>query len=123
MGDPEPFRRAAVSKAYSEAAREVAAAEGVGLVDLYKGVMDRAAELTPGFEEGGARLGTPECGRQGGLETLLYDGLHMGGEAYKVLYGLVSPIVEEGWADEPEEKRVGYVFPDWKVLNPEKPRN
>lgn len=117
FGDPGPIRTASVSEGYSCAARDVAAELGVGLVDLYQGVMDRAAELTPDFEAGGPRLGTEECGRQGGLETLLYDGLHMSGEGYKVLYGLVRPIVEGEWAGAPEEERKGYLFPYWRNVD------
>lgn len=114
QGDPGPFRAASVSASYSQAAREVASETGVGLVDLYQGLMQKAIEMTPGFEAGGPLLGTPECGKQGGFETLLYDGLHMAGEAYKVLYDLVRPIVEEEWGSAPEEERAGYLFPYWK---------
>lgn len=90
---------------------------GVGLVDLYQGLIDKAVELTPGFETGGPRLGTPGCGKQGGLETLLYDGLHMSGEGYRVFYELVKPLVGGDWADAPEEERKSYLFPYWRDID------
>ncbi|PKS11906.1 hypothetical protein jhhlp_001200 [Lomentospora prolificans] len=118
-GHPQGTRTAKVSAAYSETAREVAREVGVEIVDLYKAIMDKAIELTPGFDGGaGDVLGTPECGKQGGLELLLKDGLHMNGHAYRVFYEILKPKVEGDWAKAPEEERAGYVFPDWKLLNP-----
>ncbi|SPN98360.1 related to IAH1 Isoamyl acetate hydrolytic enzyme [Cephalotrichum gorgonifer] len=119
QGDEEPFRDASVAAEYSETARKVAKEKGVGLVDLYQALMDKAVELTPGFDASGPKLGTPKCGQQGGLKDLLYDGLHMTGEAYRVFYNLVVPLVEDEWASASDEDRKRqYLFPDWKVVNP-----
>ena len=116
-GHASSQRLAKVSAAYSEVAREVAKAnDGVVLIDLWKGIMDKAISMTPGFDASGPALGTPESGQRGGLELLLPDGLHMSGEAYKVLYDLVLPHIGTEWKNLPEGDRTGYVFPDWQGM-------
>lgn len=123
-GHPAATRRAKVSAAYSEAVRQVAAehaGSNVTLVDLWKGVMDRAVEKTPGFDPAAGRtLGDPEVESGGGgirgyLEHLLPDGLHMSGESYRVFFELVKGHIGSEWAGTEEEARVGYVLPDWRI--------
>lgn len=117
QGHASSQRQADVSAAYSEVAREVARAnEGVVLIDLWKGIMERAIAMTPGFDPSGPRLGTPKSGQRGGLEQLLPDGLHMSGEAYKILYDLVLPHIGPEWKNLPDGDRTGYVFKDWKSM-------
>ena len=112
-GHRECTRRAAVSAAYSEAARQVAAAvSGVTLIDLHKAVMEKAISLTADFDASGPPLGHPE-GKRGALETLIPDGLHMNGDAYKVFFDLVKPHI----GPLPTTKE-GYVFPDWRQIHP-----
>ncbi|KAI1376678.1 SGNH hydrolase [Hypoxylon crocopeplum] len=110
-GHPQATRQAAVSAAYSETARKVAAEiPGVVLIDLQKALMDKAISLTTDLDVSGPSLGYPG-GKRGALEQLLPDGLHMSGEAYKVFFDIVQPHIgpfPEGQA----------VFPDWRVLNP-----
>lgn len=111
LGHPQATRQAAVSAAYSETARKVAAEiPGVVVVDLQKAIMDKAVSTTPDLDASGPPLGYPG-GKRGTLEQLLPDGLHMSGEAYKVFFDIVKPHIgpfPEGQA----------VFPDWRVMNP-----
>ena len=113
-GHKECTRRAAVSASYSEAARQVAAATpGVVLIDLHKGVMEKAASLTADYDPSGPPLGHPE-GKRGALEKLVPDGLHINGDAYRVFFDLVKPHIGPFGP----ENRVGYVFPGWKEIHP-----
>lgn len=115
LGHAAATRHAKVSAAYSQTVRELAAEEGVGLVDLWKGVMDTAIAKTPGFDPAKSpALGDPEGGRRGYLEHLLPDGLHMSAEAYRIFYDLVRPLVGSEWADTPDEQKVGYILPEWR---------
>ncbi|KAL5598868.1 hypothetical protein BROUX41_003811 [Berkeleyomyces rouxiae] len=118
-GHPCSVRRATTSAAYSQVVREVASEmPGVFLVDLWKGIMDKALEMmgdadTAGLAIGAENgwLGDPRCGRRGGLEVLLPDGLHMNGDAYRVLFGLLKSHLPE-----PDEGRGDYVYPPWRAL-------
>ncbi len=92
-GHKEPTRKAAVSTQYSETVRQVAAElSGVVLVDLHKALMEKAISMTPDYDPSGPPLGYPEGGKRGALEQLLLDGLHMSGEAYKVLFDMLNRI-------------------------------
>lgn len=119
-GHPEATRRVTVTAAYAEKAREVAREHpGVELIDLWQALMDKAISMAPGdYQPGGPWLGSPENGKQGGLDALLPDGLHMSGAAYSVFYETVLPHIGQEWAQLPEGDRTGYLFPDWRVLNP-----
>lgn len=111
-GHKEVTRHAAVSATYTEAAREVARAAGVTLIDLYKAVMDLAISKTPDFDANGPPLGHPG-GKRGALEVLIPDGLHLNGEAYKAFFDLVKPHI--GPFPEGTE---GYIYPAWRTVNP-----
>lgn len=107
-------REQARSAEYSAAAREVAAElkEGsVVCVDLAKALMDHAVANTPGWDAGQPPLGSAAGGTRGHLEKLLPDGLHMSGEAYRVLWALVEPEIEPRF---PNENAEGYVWPVWR---------
>ncbi|KAK2604236.1 hypothetical protein N8I77_007181 [Diaporthe amygdali] len=117
-------REQARSAAYSQAAREVAAeakekaaetVAGVGAVvcvDLAKALMDHAVANTTGWDASQPPLGSAAAGgRRGYLEKLLPDGLHMSGEAYRVLWGLIEPEIEPRF---PNENTEGYVWPGWR---------
>lgn len=107
-------REAAISASYSEAARKVAReTDGVGLVDLYKALMDVAIAKTPGFDASkGPLLGSPASGTEGHLAKLLPDGLHLSGEAYKIFFDAIKPLVEPA---DPTLSMEGYVFPPWRT--------
>ncbi|UNI14169.1 hypothetical protein JDV02_000828 [Purpureocillium takamizusanense] len=117
-GHPCAVRTSAISASYSETARQVARDNPhVVSIDLWTAIMDKAIALTPDeYTEGGPLLGTPDNGNRGGLATLLPDGLHMNGDAYRVLYGLLKPHIGEEWVSLPVEDRTGYLFPDWREL-------
>ncbi|KAG6364106.1 hypothetical protein INS49_005704 [Diaporthe citri] len=116
-------REQARSAAYSQAAREVAAelgesaaaAKGAGsvvCVDLAKALMDHAVANTTGWDASQPPLGSAAAGgRRGYLEQLLPDGLHMSGEAYRVLWGLVEAEIQPRF---PNENTEGYVWPGWR---------
>ncbi|KAI0976289.1 SGNH hydrolase-type esterase domain-containing protein [Xylaria arbuscula] len=109
-GHKEPTRKAAVSAQYSETVRQVAAElPGTVLIDLQKALMGKAISLTPDYDPSGPLLGH-EGGKRGALEQLLPDGLHMSGDAYRVLFGLVKPHISL-----PEDY---FVYPDWRIMNP-----
>jgi lysophospholipase L1-like esterase len=118
-GFPQSTRTSSVSASYSEAAREVARENpGIVLVDLWKAVMDKAIEMSPSdYQSGGPWLGSPENGKSGGLDILLPDGLHMNGDAYRILYGLIAPHIGAHWTGNPENDRAEYVLPDWRDIN------
>ncbi|KAF4968231.1 hypothetical protein FSARC_4322 [Fusarium sarcochroum] len=111
-------RTSAVSAAYAEVARQVAQANpGVQIVDLWKAQMDKAISLTPGdYTTGGPWLGSPENGKQGGLDALLHDGLHMSGAGYRVFYEALTPFIGKEWHGLPGDDRRGFVIPDWREL-------
>lgn len=106
-GHKEPVRKAAVSAQYSETVRQIAAEiPGVVLIDLQKALMDKAISMTPDYNPSGPPLGYPE-GRRGALEQLLPDGLHMNGDAYRVLFDIIKPHITL-----PSDF---YVHPDWRI--------
>jgi lysophospholipase L1-like esterase len=112
-------RSARNTSKYAQVAREIAAdVPGTMLIDLWRAVRNRAVELTPDWvqEDGSGKpwLGTLESGTRGGFKTLLTDGLHMDHEAYKLLFGLVSPHI---LVDDNREDHEKDVFPPWWVLN------
>ncbi|POR37215.1 GDSL esterase/lipase [Tolypocladium paradoxum] len=119
-GHPSAIRTSAISASYSEMVREVARENsGVVLVDLWQALMDKAIAMAPNdYQTGGAWLWTLENGKQGGLAQLLPDGIHMSGDAYRVLYEQVKPHIGKEWTNLPYDDRSGYVFPDWRVMNP-----
>ncbi|KAK3952719.1 SGNH hydrolase-type esterase domain-containing protein [Pseudoneurospora amorphoporcata] len=108
-------RKHCVSASYSEAVRQVAAENSVGLIDLWKALMYLAISKTPGFDSSKGNLGDPETGERGHLESLLPDGLHLSAEAFRVFYDVVKPHLGQEWECTNDEERVGYVLPDWKV--------
>ncbi|KAF3770531.1 SGNH hydrolase [Cryphonectria parasitica EP155] len=106
------LRETARSASYSQAARDVAASvPGTVLLDLQKALIDRATASTPGWDVSQPPLGSLEGARRGYLEQLLPDGLHLSGEAYRVLWGLVEAEIEPRFPNEGPE---GYVFAEWK---------
>lgn len=120
----QSLRRTARSAAYSQAAREVAAAvPGTVLVDLHRALMEVAVAKTPGWGAGAgagagaAVLGSLESGERGYLANLLPDGLHLSGEAYRVLWDLVRGELD---VPAPGEGTAGYAYPAWTVAPWEK---
>lgn len=119
QGHASAIRSSAVSTAYAEKAREVARENpGVVLIDLWQAIMGEAISMSPGdYQPGGPLLGSPENGKAGGLDKLLPDGLHMGGDGYRVFFDTIKAHI--GQEIDPEN-RADYVLPDWRVVNPPK---
>ncbi|KAM5362513.1 hypothetical protein ACJZ2D_012503 [Fusarium nematophilum] len=117
-GHSRGIRTSAISASYSEGARQVARENpGVIVVDLYQALMDKAIAMAPGdYTAGGPLLGSPENGKQGGLDVLLHDGLHMSGAAYRVFYDTLRPHIGNEWKDLADDDRTGFVLPDWRDL-------
>ncbi|KAH9906386.1 SGNH hydrolase [Xylariomycetidae sp. FL2044] len=112
FGHKQVTRQAAVSAAYSEVVRKVAASvSGVTLIDLHKGIMDKAISMTPDYDTNGPPLGYPKGGNRGALKQLLPDGLHMSGDSYRVFFDLVQPHIGPFGDD-------FAVFPNWRTMNP-----
>lgn len=119
-GHPRSTRSSKTSASYSEVAREVARENtDVTLIDLWRAIMDKAISMSPhDYKPDGPWLGCPENGKPGGLDELLPDGLHMSGDAYRVLFDLIVPHIGPEWKQAPEEDLAGYVLPGWRELNP-----
>ncbi|KFH48994.1 hypothetical protein ACRE_001840 [Hapsidospora chrysogenum ATCC 11550] len=82
----------------------------------YLAIMDKAISMAPDdYQPGGPWLGCPENGKAGGLTTLLPDGVHMNGDAYRVFFDTIRPHVGKEWEDLPHEE--GWVYPGWEVVN------
>jgi lysophospholipase L1-like esterase len=122
-GHESATRKSAVTAAYGEKVREIAREHpGVEVIDLWQVIMDKAISMTPGdHSSGGPLLGSPENGNQGGLDSLLPDGLHMSGPAYKAFFEAVLPHVGREWTQTPQGGLSDCLFPDWKTLNIEPP--
>jgi isoamyl acetate esterase len=103
-------RHQRVTSQYASTIREIAAefkSPDVILVDIWTALMKQAARLTPGYVEGQGLLGTKELGDNERLRSLLIDGLHLTGAAYKIFLGEVLPLVGPEWESEPLD------FPSW----------
>ncbi|KAM0253888.1 hypothetical protein ACHAQJ_007120 [Trichoderma viride] len=116
-GHASAIRASAISASYAEKAREVARENpGVILIDLWQAIMGEAISMSPeDYQPGGPWLGSPENGKQGGLDELLPDGLHMGGKGYRVFFDEIKAHI--GQRNRPGD-RTDYVMPDWRIVNP-----
>lgn len=118
-GHPAAIRSSAISASYSEKAREVARENpGVVLIDLWQAIMGEAISMSPeDYQPGGPWLGSPENGKQGGLDKLLPDGLHMGGLGYRVFFDEIKAHIGQ---DIKPDDRTDYIIPDWRIVTPPK---
>lgn len=118
-GHPAAIRSSAISASYAEKAREVARENpGVVLIDLWQAIMGEAISMSPeDYQPGGPWLGSPENGKQGGLAKLLPDGLHMGGQGYRVFFDEIKAHIGQ---DIKPDDRTDYIIPDWRVVTPPK---
>ncbi|UKZ88296.1 uncharacterized protein TrAFT101_004058 [Trichoderma asperellum] len=118
-GHPSAVRSSAMSASYADKAREVARENpGVVLIDLWQAIMGEAISMSPeDYQPGGPWLGSPENGKQGGLDKLLPDGLHMGGLGYRVFFDEVKAHIGQ---DINPDDRTDYIVPDWRTVTPPK---
>ncbi|RDW65447.1 hypothetical protein BP5796_10139 [Coleophoma crateriformis] len=124
QGLKEVSRRQAVTREYARAIKKIVIdyqAKGLDivLVDLWQAMMDKIAELTPGYvddEQAGGKnlLGSEEKGENDVCKRFFYDGLHFTGAGYEVFYDTLVKHVGETWKDEPLDNP-NYVFPPWSV--------
>jgi lysophospholipase L1-like esterase len=109
-GHKTATRKASVSAAYSETAREVASeVPGVILIDLHRAILDKAISLSTDFDPSGPPLGYAEGGKRGALEQLVPDGLHLSGQAYEIFFDLVKPHFDA---------LPKWPYPEWQALHP-----
>jgi lysophospholipase L1-like esterase len=115
-GHREAIRKSSISATYAQVARDVAGGvPNVILIDLEKAMLGVAVSKTPNFDSNGPRLGDLAGGQRGYLEHLLPDGLHLGGESYRILWDLVKPHITPGWDSMAElERYKQYGLPDWR---------
>ncbi|GAA6019620.1 hypothetical protein JCM11491_002828 [Sporobolomyces phaffii] len=97
-----PDRDAALTQAYADAVRLVAAQERLHVVDVWTAIDTKARE-------------------DGGLEKYLYDGLHLSAAGYEIVTGeianlIVNELPELHW------DRLPQVFPHWEDCIPEAQR-
>ncbi|KAL6908808.1 GDSL Lipase/Acylhydrolase family protein [Trichoderma evansii] len=119
QGHPGAVRSSAISASYAEKVREVARENpGVVLIDLWQAIMGEAISMSPeDYQPGGHWLGSPENGKQGGLDKLLPDGLHMGGLGYKVFFEEIKAHIGQ---DIKPDDRSDYLLPEWRTVTPPK---
>ncbi|KAF2464658.1 uncharacterized protein BDR25DRAFT_271701 [Lindgomyces ingoldianus] len=121
-GEPgNPVRKAGVTRLYAEAVKEgvrIGKAGGMvaEVVDLWGAIMGeigwvenegKGVDLLPGDRRLESNVG---------LKMMLYDGLHLSGEGYRVLYREMKRVVGEAWPElRPERIKVVLepVFPGW----------
>lgn len=102
-------RSAAHTKLYADACREVGKKLDVAVLDLWSIIMEKA-----GNKEGAPLPGSLEIEQNGILKELLYDGLHFGPAAYKLLYEEITKLIAKQWPDQSPEQ-LDPIFPLWGV--------
>jgi len=87
----KPMRLAGTTAEYANAVKEIAReTEGSACIDLW-GLMMRTA----GWKEGGPLYGSRQVKKNAWLAERLYDGLHLDGQAYEMLFKEVMAAVRE----------------------------
>lgn len=108
-------RRAVVTAKYAEAVREVARDIGgdLLLLDLWSAFMEEAIRNTPDHYHNGPVLGSSELGESKALSYLMPDGLHFGGEGYRLFFRLLLSVIDSKWPS-PTIATDAYVLPEWR---------
>ncbi|KAH6675978.1 GDSL Lipase/Acylhydrolase family protein [Halenospora varia] len=101
----EPMRTAETTAAYAAAAKKTAKELGVSCVDMWGRMIAEA-----GWDEGEVLCGSLRREKSEVLAGFMYDGLHFGGEAYKILFEEIMKVIEE---DMPElmPEQIPMVYP------------
>ncbi|KAI9808390.1 MAG: hypothetical protein M1827_007487 [Pycnora praestabilis] len=103
------MRTAEHTKLYADATREVGEELGPAVLDLWTVIMRLA-----GWKQGDALVGSKHVPRSPVLRSLLRDGVHFNGDAYKILYTKMMETIEKEWPDQLPEK-LPYLLPRWTV--------
>ncbi|EPS96029.1 hypothetical protein FOMPIDRAFT_1025526 [Fomitopsis schrenkii] len=97
-------RRFEVTRAYADAAREVAAEEGVHVVDVWTAIWEKAEE------------------KEDRLSAYLADGLHLTAEGYKVVSDILMDAINKHFPEMHPDK-LQPVFPYFDQIDDEDPRS
>ncbi|KAI0725500.1 SGNH hydrolase [Fomitopsis betulina] len=97
-------RRFEVTRTYADAVREVAAEEGVHVVDVWTAIWNTAGE------------------KDEGLKEYLSDGLHLTANGYKVVFNILMDAISEHFP-EMHPDRLQPVFPYFDQIDDEDPRS
>ncbi|KAJ5238489.1 GDSL Lipase/Acylhydrolase family protein [Penicillium chermesinum] len=104
---PHPSRTAAITKTYAQAAKEVAAALNVPVVDIWSALMG-----STGWQEGQPLPGSRDLPNDEKLSSLFLDGLHLTPAGYRIVYDQIIQKIADTWPDQhPDQLR--FVFPSW----------
>ncbi|KAH8703772.1 GDSL Lipase/Acylhydrolase family protein [Talaromyces proteolyticus] len=107
-GFPFLRRRAENTKKYAEACLDVASRMNVVGVDIWSAFMREA-----GWEQGRALKGSLEVQKNEVLQSLLYDGLHLSADGYRLLYREVRDVIHQSFPNQTPEK-LPMVFAGWQ---------
>ncbi|KAF8968372.1 SGNH hydrolase-type esterase domain-containing protein [Flammula alnicola] len=91
-----------ITRAYAEAVRDVALAEGVAFVDVWTALWEAAGK------------------EEQALSEFLGDGLHLNGNGYQVMYEELIKTIAKKYP-EVHYDNLGYVFPPWAEIDWENP--
>ncbi|KAL1305872.1 hypothetical protein AAFC00_004022 [Neodothiora populina] len=100
-------RTAANTAAYAEAVREVGSQLNLPVLDIWDAFMHEA-----GWQQGQALPGSSDIPQNEVLVRLLYDGLHLSPEGYRVMHRELMGLIARQVPDHSPE-RIPWVFPAW----------
>ncbi|KAF1980461.1 GDSL Lipase/Acylhydrolase [Bimuria novae-zelandiae CBS 107.79] len=86
-------RKAVIARAYADAVVEVGSESGIAVVDLWSACMKEVGW------DGEEPLPGDHGAEKSGLSKLLFDGLHLGGEGYRVLYQEMKKVVAKEYPE------------------------
>lgn len=98
----EPWRsarNAATTKAYADTCKQVAKELNLPVVDIWGAVMEEA-----GWVEGQVLVGSKQAERNETMARILYDGLHLSGDGYKLLFREIMKAIGDSWPDQTPDK-------------------
>ncbi|CRG91873.1 GDSL esterase/lipase At5g62930 [Talaromyces islandicus] len=101
-------RRSENTKKYAEACLDVASRMNLVGVDIWSAFMREA-----GWEEGQTLEGSLEAPKNEILQRLLYDGLHLTANGYRLLYKEVTDAIRQNFPDQTPEN-LPMIFSGWE---------
>ncbi|KAF1981164.1 GDSL Lipase/Acylhydrolase family protein [Aulographum hederae CBS 113979] len=102
-------RRAAVTRTYADAVKEVGKATDVVVFDLWSLFMERV-----GWKEGMPLAGekSTHASQQSGLPTLLRDGLHLTPDGNRIVFEGLLRLIQRTWPDQSPDS-LDFTVPKW----------